>query len=180
MRSSVGAAEAVRGRVRWFAATRVGAWLFVRVLHRVDRLAFRLSGGRRTVTSVLSGLPVVMLTTTGARTGLARSVPVLGFPIGGEVAVAAGNFGRPQDPAWCLNLRREPRATIVVDGRRHQVVAEELTGAAREVVWQAGLRVYPGAEAYARRAGGRTIGVFLLHPDVQRADDLRRAPGHPS
>ena len=66
---------------RWFAATRVGAWLFVRVLHRVDRLAFRLSRGRRTVTSVLSGLPVVMLTTTGARSGLARTVPVLGFPI---------------------------------------------------------------------------------------------------
>ena len=166
--------------MRWFAATRVGAWLFVRVLHRVDRLAFRLSRGRRTVTSVLSGLPVVMLTTTGARSGLARTVPVLGFPIDEDIAVAAGNFGRPRDPAWCLNLRREPHATIVVDGHRHQVVAEELTGAAREAVWQVGLRIYPGAAAYERRAGGRTIGVFLLHSDGAQPGGITRAPGRGS
>src|SRR4051812_39208718 len=98
--------------LRWLAGTRAGAWLFARVLHRIDRVAFRLSGGRRTVTSALSGLPVVMLTTTGARTGMLRTVPVLGFPINGETAVAAGNFGRPQEPAWCLNLRRHPRAEI--------------------------------------------------------------------
>jgi deazaflavin-dependent oxidoreductase (nitroreductase family) len=115
---------------------------------------------------MLSGLPVIMLTTTGARTGLPRTVPVLGFPIGGEIAVAAGNFGRTQDPGWSLNLRREPRATITVDGRRRPVVAEELTGGAREAVWQMCLGIYPGAAAYARRAGARTIGVFLLHAEA--------------
>jgi len=100
MKPSFGEATAQSAQrwVRWFAATSLGAWLFARVLHRVDRVAFRLTGGRRTVTSTLSGLPVVMLTTTGARTGMPRTVPVLAIPIGDDTAVAAGNFGRAQDP----------------------------------------------------------------------------------
>jgi deazaflavin-dependent oxidoreductase (nitroreductase family) len=150
---------------RWLAATRPGAWVFAHLLHRIDRIAFRRSGGRWTVTSALSALPVVMLTTTGGRTGLARTVPVLGFPVDGETAVAAGNFGRIQDPAWCLNLRRNPSAEIVTAGRRRRVVAEELAGDAREAVWRRAIAIYPGAAAYQRRAAGRTIGVFLLHED---------------
>ena len=152
-------------RIRWFAATSPGAWLFARVLHRLDRVAFGLGGGRRTVTAALSGLPVIMLTTTGARTGLPRTVPVLGFPIRGEIAIAAGNFGRPQDPGWCLNLRRDPHAKIVVDGQVRHVVADELAGQEREAVWRHCLTIYPGGTAYAKHAGARTIGVFLLHTD---------------
>jgi deazaflavin-dependent oxidoreductase (nitroreductase family) len=159
-------AETARAGVRRFAATRPGAWVFAHLLHHVDRAVFRLTGGRRTMTAVLAGLPVIMLTTTGARTGLPRTVPVLGFPVGEDIAVAAGNFGRPRNPAWCVNLRGEPRASIVVDGRRRTVVAEELTAQAREAVWQIGLQVYPGAAAYAERARGRTIGVFLLRADL--------------
>jgi deazaflavin-dependent oxidoreductase (nitroreductase family) len=139
--------------------------LFARILHRLDRIAFGLSGGQRTVTSALSGLPVIMLTTTGARTGLPRTVPVLGFPINDDIGIAGGNFGRPRDPAWCLNLRRDPRARIVVDGHVRTVVAEELVGEAREAVWRQCLGIYPGGIAYAARAGGRTIGVFLLRGD---------------
>jgi len=106
-----------------------------------------------------------MLTTTGARTGLPRTVPVLGFPIGADLAVAAGNFGRPADPAWCTNLRTEHRARVVVHGHERRVVADELTGDARAEVWRRAVEIYPGAAAYQRRAGTRTIGVFLLRPD---------------
>jgi deazaflavin-dependent oxidoreductase (nitroreductase family) len=166
-----GPSTAIQRGLRWLAATRAGAWLFARVLHRIDRVAFRLSGGRGTVTSALSGLPVVMLTTIGARTGLLRTVPVLGFPINGETAVAAGNFGRPQEPAWAVNLRRHPRAEITTGGRRQPVVAEELTDGAREGVWRRAIEIYPGAAAYQRRARGRTIGVFLLHADDRRPGD---------
>lgn len=156
---------AVQRWIRWFAATEPGSWLFARLLHRLDRVAFRVSGGRRTVTSALSGLPVVMLTTTGARSGLPRTVPVLGFPVGTDIAVAAGNFGRTRDPAWSLNLRRHPHASIVVRGVPRRVVAEELAGSAREDVWRSCLAIYPGGAAYAARAGDRRIGVFLLRPD---------------
>ena len=151
--------------IRRFAGSRPGAWLFARVLHRIDRFVFRTTGGRRTATSVISGLPVVMLTTTGARTGLPRTVPVLGFPVGDDIAIAAGNFGRPEPPGWCVNLRREPRAQLVVRGRQRAVVAEELAGAARQEVWGRAIEILPAAAAYERRAGGRTIAVFLLRRD---------------
>ena len=152
--------------IRRLAGIRGGAWLFARVLHRIDRFLSRITGGRRTATGIASGLPVVLLTTTGARSGLPRTVPVLGFPIGDDIAVAAGNFGRVQDPGWSVNLRREPRAQLAVGGRRRAVRAEELTGAARDDVWRRAIEALPAAAAYERRAGGRTIGVFLLrsHP----------------
>jgi deazaflavin-dependent oxidoreductase (nitroreductase family) len=148
--------------IRRFAGSRLGAWLFARVLHRIDRFVFRMTGGRRTATSVISGLPVVMLTTTGARTGLPRTVPVLGFPIGDDIAIAAGNFGRPDAPGWCVNLRRDSHAELVVDGQPRAMVAEELTGVARQDVWGRAIEIYPGAAAYQRRAGARAIAVFLL------------------
>jgi deazaflavin-dependent oxidoreductase (nitroreductase family) len=106
-----------------------------------------------------------MLTTTGARTGQPRTVPVLGFPVGADLAVAAGNFGRHHDPAWCRNLRRQPRARVALGGTVREVVAEELTGAAYDAAWRQCLAVYPGGAAYAARAGGRRIGLFVLRAE---------------
>lgn len=59
-----------RRAVRGLGATGPGSWLFARVLHRADRVTFRLSRGRKTLTSLGTGLPVVMVTTTGARSGV--------------------------------------------------------------------------------------------------------------
>jgi deazaflavin-dependent oxidoreductase (nitroreductase family) len=159
--------------VRTVVSTRVGSWCAGHLLHHLDRAAFRWSGGRYTVTALVSGLPVVMLTTTGAKTGLPRTVPVLGFPIDSQIAVAAGNFGRRQQPGWCLNLRRTPEATVLVDGHDRTVVAEELAGERREQVLQRALAIYPGARGYADRAGNREIGVFLL----RAADGNGTGPG---
>jgi hypothetical protein len=69
-----------------------------------------------------------------------------------------------------LNLRRDPRARIVVDGHIRRVVADELAGDAREAVWQQCLAIYPAGTAYATRAGARTIAVFLLRADGSRFD----------
>ena len=65
------------GFVQKVASSRPGAWLYARTLHHVDRVVFKLSGGRATVTSALGGLPVVLLTTTGAKSGLPRTLPLL-------------------------------------------------------------------------------------------------------
>jgi deazaflavin-dependent oxidoreductase (nitroreductase family) len=69
---------------------------------------YGLTRGRHTLANLISGLPVVMLTTTGARTGRRHSVPVLGLPAAGGVAVVAANFGRETHPGWCFNLRAHP------------------------------------------------------------------------
>lgn len=142
----------------------MGSWLFARVLHHIDRPVHRLTGGRYTFSSLLSGLPVVMLTTTGARSGQRRTVPVLGIPTEGSVAIIASNYGQANHPAWYYNLRSHPDAEVVVDGRHRRVRAGEAEGERRAQIWQAALRLYPGFGQYERRAQHRRISVFLLEP----------------
>src|SRR5437588_6610141 len=80
-------ANPVQKALRRFGASGPGSWLFARVLHRIDRPVFRLTRGRHTLASLLSGLPVVMLTSRGARSGRPRTVPVLGLPTQGGSAI---------------------------------------------------------------------------------------------
>src|SRR4051794_40027741 len=157
-------ADPVRRAVRWFATTGVGDWLFANVLRRLDGPVYRLTSGRHTAASLLSGLPVVHLTTTGARSGRPRTVPVLGVPTPGGLAVFASNFGRSRQPGWYHNLRAHPGATVTVRGQARQVRAVEAAGAVRAEAWHRGLQVFPGWAAYQNRAGGRDIAVFLLVP----------------
>jgi deazaflavin-dependent oxidoreductase (nitroreductase family) len=139
-------------------------WLAVRIQQPLDRLAYRLTGGRVTMSSWLSGLPVVMLTTTGARTGQRHTLPVLGFPDGDRLIVIASNYGRPHDPAWYHNLRSNPRATITVDGRTRQLEAHELTGQERDRWFEQAVRMHPGFAVYRERASNRRIPVMGLDP----------------
>ena len=148
--------------VRRLAATVAGDWLFATVLRRLDGPVYRISRGRHTAANLLSGLPVVHLTTTGARTGRLRTVPVLGLPTPDGPAVVASNFGRPRQPGWYYNLRAHPDATVTVDGATSAVRAVEATGAVRDRIWQSGLAVFPGWATYERRAGGREVAVFVL------------------
>jgi hypothetical protein len=74
--------------LRRFAASGPGSWLFARILDPLDRLTFRVTKGRHLVSSLLSALPVAMLTTTGARSGEPRTVPLLAMPTDDGLAVA--------------------------------------------------------------------------------------------
>jgi deazaflavin-dependent oxidoreductase (nitroreductase family) len=158
-------ANPIQRFLRRFAASGPGSWLFARVLHHIDRPVYRLTGGRHTFAAMVSGLPVVMLTTTGARSGLARTVPVLGLPTPDGLAVIASNYGQAHHPAWYHNLRADPTGEIVVDGRRHRFRAVEAQGERRDRIWEQGLRVYPGWSQYERRASNRRIAVFVVETD---------------
>jgi deazaflavin-dependent oxidoreductase (nitroreductase family) len=148
--------------MRSFAASGPGSWLFARVMHRVDRPVYRLTSGRHTFASLASGLPVVMLTTTGARTGARRTVPVLGLPTGDGLAVIASNFGQTHHPAWYHNLRANPDGQVTVDGMTRAFRAIEAEGEMRARIWQEGLKLYPGWSQYERRASNRQISIFVL------------------
>lgn len=148
-----------------FAASGPGAWLFSRVLQRLDEPVLRLTRGRATLASLLAGLPVVVLTTTGARSGQARSVPLVGLPVGpSEFAVIASNFGRRHHPAWSYNLRAQPEATLTISGRPRAVRATIPEGERRDAIWRQALEVYPGYADYARRASHRDVVVWVLDP----------------
>jgi deazaflavin-dependent oxidoreductase (nitroreductase family) len=150
--------------LRRFASSGPGAWVFARVAHRLDRPIHRLTRGRHTLGSAITGLPVVMLTTTGARTGRPRSVPILGLPFSGGLGVIASNFGQHPQPGWYYNLKANPDAEVVVDGVRSRVRAVEADADRRAEIWQEGLRIYPGFSQYERRASHRRISVFVLEP----------------
>jgi deazaflavin-dependent oxidoreductase (nitroreductase family) len=157
-----GRANPVQRALRRFASSGPGSWLFARILHHIDRPVHRLTGGRHTFASLVSGLPVVMLTTTGARSGRPRSVPVLGLPTGDGLAVIASNYGQRRHPAWYHNLRSNPEGHVSVDGATHSFRAHEAEGEERARIWQEGLAVYPGWSQYERRAQNRRIAVFVL------------------
>ena len=157
-------ANAVQKAMRRLAASGPGSWLFARVLHRIDRPVYRLTRGRYTLASLLSGLPVVLLTTTGARSGRPRTVPLLGLPTADGLAVIASNFGQHQHPGWYHNLRENPEGFVAVDGHTRRFRAVRVDDDRRRRIWEEGLRVYPGFSQYERRASNRRIAVFVLEP----------------
>lgn len=129
----------------------------------LDRLVFRLSGGRRTLTSLALGWPIVMLTTEGARSNLPRTVPLLGLPDGDRIVVIASNYGRAHHPAWFVNLRAHPNASMAVaGGPARRIRAREAEGAERDRLWRLALDYYPGWAEYEKRLTGRRIPVMVL------------------
>lgn len=151
------------------AMQRAASWapisrLFQKTLHAVDRPLYRWSKGRLTVPGLVAGLPVVLITTTGAKTGLPRSMPLLGVPIGDDVAVIGSNFGTARTPGWVVNLEADPAATVTWRDRSVAVVARRATPEETDRAFEVGSVFYSGFPAYRERAAHREIRVFVLEP----------------
>jgi deazaflavin-dependent oxidoreductase (nitroreductase family) len=153
--------------LQYLPASPLGAWAFARTLHPLDRLLLRLSHGRVSVPGVLTGLPVIMLTTIGAKSGKRRTVPVVGLAEGDKVVVIASNYGQTQHPAWYYNLRAHPEATLELPGGRSGAYqAREATPAERETYWRRAADIYLGFPAYQQRTHGRIIPAIVLTPQA--------------
>jgi deazaflavin-dependent oxidoreductase (nitroreductase family) len=148
-------------------ASRLGSWLLSHTVHHLDRLMLRLSGGRYSAAAAVAGLPIVTLTTIGAKSGAPRSVPLVGLPDNDRFVVIASNWGRSFYPAWYHNLRANPNATLSQKGRTDAYVAREAGGEERERYWQMATRLYLGYDLYKQRTGGRPIPVIVLTPHAQ-------------
>lgn len=157
-------ANAWHRALRRFAASGPGSALLSPVLDRLDRLTFRASKGRHLASSLLSALPVAMVTTVGARSGQRRTVPLLALPTDDGLAIIGSNYGKPRHPAWRHNLRANPAGEVDVEGRRWAFRAVEVDDARRDRIWETALRTYPGFTTYAKRAAPRRISVFILEP----------------
>jgi deazaflavin-dependent oxidoreductase (nitroreductase family) len=148
--------------VRRSAATRPLARLYAQIQHPLDRAAYRLTGDRATLSAWLSGIEVSMLTTTGAKSGRPRTLPVLALPDGEDLILIASNFGRPRNPSWYHNLRADPRATVVTAGVSREFVAREIRGADRDRWYAHAEEIFPPFTRYPRWAGKREIPVLRL------------------
>jgi deazaflavin-dependent oxidoreductase (nitroreductase family) len=160
-------ANAAQRAVRRFASSGPGSWVFARVAHRLDKPLYKATDGRHTVASLIAGLPILMLTTTGAKSGKLRTVPVVGLPTDEGVAVIASNYGQEKQPAWFYNLSKNPDAEVGMDERSWKVHAVEVEGDRRERIWRQALRIYPGYSTYEKRAAHRPIHVFVLEPTTE-------------
>ena len=150
-----------------FAATRVGTWSLSRTLPRIDQVLATVSGGRLSIPRVMSGLgaPIVELTTTGARTGRERSVPVLGFRDENQWVVVASNWGRARHPAWYHNLKANPGVKLTFQGETDRYVSREATPDERAAYWRRLEALNPSLETYRERSGDRDLPVVVLTPE---------------
>ena len=156
-----------RGTQR-FASTRGGAWLFAKTGHRLDKWVLRATKGRSTLAGLVAGIPVVMVTTTGRRSGAPRTMPLLGVPIGDDLALLGTNFGQAAMPAWYLNFTADSRGEVAYGDRRIAVTAREAGPDEREAVLRTAASIYPGYDRYRERITGRTIPVLVLEPITGR------------
>ena len=153
--------NAVQRVVHRVAGSSVGGAVLAKIAPPLDKVTARLSGGRQTSTELLTGLPILMLTTTGATTGQARTNPVLGIPHGDDYGLQSGNFGVTSVPAWVHNLRANPNATIDYGGTPVEVVAREASAEEADTILGTGTALFPGLGDYGRRAK-RQLDVFVL------------------
>ncbi len=151
------------------AASPPGAWVFARTLAPLDRRLYRWSGGRLSVAGTLAGLPVVLLTTRGAKTGAQRTVPLLALRDGERVVLLASNWGQAHHPAWYSNLRVNPEAVVTSGRRRRRYRARQATEEERSQYWAKAAHIYPGYAAYQTRTGGRRIPILVLTPSATGA-----------
>jgi deazaflavin-dependent oxidoreductase (nitroreductase family) len=114
------------------ALTKAGTWFLKNVSRRVDPALVRLSRGR---VSTIVFTPVALLTTTGARSGLARTTPLLYFTDRDRVVLMASNYGGSKHPAWYHNVRSNPEVTLLAGGHVGRYRGRETTGEERERLW---------------------------------------------
>lgn len=124
---------------------------------------YRLTRGR--VGGRVGNGPVLLLTTTGRKSGQPRTAPVLYLADGDSYVVINTNAGNEKTPAWSLNLRAKPEAEVEVKGKRAKVRARLAEGEERADLWRRHMEQYSGWDFYESQLD-REVGVFVLEPSA--------------
>ena len=140
--------------------SRVGN-LMVRALNKTHSSVYRRSDGR--VWGTMFGGPVLLLNTTGRKSGQRRTNPLLYVRDGDDFVLIASNGGAPRHPAWYLNLRANPDATVEVGDLKVRVRAEVVDGEEKAHLWQKMVDMYSSYDDYQKKTN-REIPLLVLHP----------------
>ena len=132
-----------------------------RILGGVHRHVYRLTGGK--VGARIANMPVLLLTTTGRKSGRPRTQPLTYIRTTAGYAVIASKGGAAQHPFWYLNLLATPLAEVTVGRETQKVRAREAEGEERERVWRQLADLYSGYDKYAQKTS-RRIPVIVLEP----------------
>lgn len=129
-----------------------------------DQVAeYEASGGTRASTLNDTGIPVIIVTMLGARTGKVRKIALMRVEHDGHYALVASKGGHPEHPGWYANLVADPRVMIQDGPEPHDFVVRELEGTERQEWWDRAVGVFEPYAGYAERAG-RLIPVLLASP----------------
>ena len=128
---------------------------------RLNAFLVRATGGR--LGGQLGRQSILLLTTTGRRSGQPRTTPLAYYRDGPRYVVVASNWGKASHPDWLLNLQRQPRAAIQVGGHSLPVTARQAVGDDYVRLWQLASQRNPQYLAYQKQAA-RRIPVVILTP----------------
>ncbi len=134
----------------------------IRGLSKAHLVVHRVSRGR--VLGRVAGMPVLLLTTTGRRSGRARTTPLTFFRDGADLVVVASNGGADRAPGWSLNLLKTPRAVVEIGTDELRVTARTASNGERERLWAVITATFAGYAAYQQKTT-RRIPVLILTPD---------------
>ena len=133
-----------------------------RIAGRIHNAVYRLTGGK--VAGRIGKAPVLLLTTTGRKSGQPRTNPLLYTQAGDNgYMVIASKGGADKHPLWYLNLKAEPLAKVTIGRETLRVHARDAEGEEREQLWRALADLYPGYDKYAEKTS-RRIPVVVLEP----------------
>ena len=133
----------------------------LRMVGKLNVPVYRLTRGR--VGGKVGKGRVLLLTTTGRKSGQPRTAPVLYLADGDSYVVINTNAGNEKTPAWSLNLRADPEAEVEVKGKRVQVRSRLAEGEERADLWRRHMEQYSGWDFYESQLD-REVGVFVLEP----------------
>ena len=136
-----------------------------RVLRWVSRFqvaVYRKSNGRL-LNKFLGGYPICVVTTTGAKSGQPRAIPLIHLPHGENKLLVASQGGMPGNPAWYYNVVAHPEVQILVDGREKTYRARRVSDEEKAELWPHLLSLYPDFDEYQARTD-RNIPVFSCEP----------------
>src|SRR3954465_9196793 len=121
--------------------------------------AYEASGGEKATD--LRGMPVIVLTSVGAKTGKLRKTALMRVEHDGQYAVIGSLGGAPKHPVWVHNIRKQPYAELQDGPERHDSLAHEAQGPEREQWWERAVAAFPPYADYQLRTE-RVIPVFVL------------------
>ena len=133
----------------------------LRLVGKANAPIYRLTGGR--VGGKLGKAPILLLTTTGRKSGQPRTAPVLYLADEDRFVVINTNAGNDKTPAWSLNLRANPEAEVEIGRKRIPVRSRLAEGEERADLWRRHMQQYEGWDFYESRLD-REVGVFVLEP----------------
>jgi len=155
-----GIGQALRGIAQRLGGTRLGVLAIGRIVSPLQRQLYRRTGGRLSLTG---RAPVLLLTTTGRRTGKARTIPLLYLRDGARLVICKVNPGFERPNPWVVNLRAQPHAQAQIGRSTTSMAARPASDDELDRYWPQLIKMWPAYQAFHDNGGKRS--VFVLEPD---------------